>query len=361
MSNAFSSASTLCDVAQTICQASFVIPEAEACAGEIANGQADAGAIEDAANAWRDASKQMKQAHDDLSNIVSNIPDSEWKATSRELYEQKAQQYLQQLETSSTAAEVAGDILTGVAAAFLTFAVFAMAIATEIGIDAVAVAAADATIIGAPEAEAEAAADGAAMLAALQGANEVLTVALTTAAGVFGAGTAVDAGFQVAQGDTSAVGDFGQAVLQTASGDLQSYIENGGGGGSGGGEGGGEGGGGDGGEGGGDGSPPPSGGGGEGGGTHSSSSSSEEGGSTGEHPSSSSSSSSSSSEEGGSSSHHSSSSSSSSEEGGSSGSSGSHSSSSSSSEGGSTSSSSSHSSSEHPSEGSSHLGGRHRL
>lgn len=221
----FSSASTLIEIAKDISAACEDIPEAMPIAEAIGQGQGDAGKIEDAAQAWRDASKQIKQAHQELQNLVGNIPDSEWKATSRELYEQKAKEYLQQLETSSTAAEVAGDALTAAASAIAVFADFSMGIATVLAADAAIVAAADATVVGAPEGEAEAASVGAALLAAMETANTVLTAALAAVAAVFGAGAFVDAGVQVSEGDTSAIDDFGQAVIQGAGDAVKTYID----------------------------------------------------------------------------------------------------------------------------------------
>lgn len=226
MSNAFfSSAQGLVEAAQGMCYACEDIPEAIPVATAIGQGKADAGAIEDAADAWRDASKGIKQAHDELHSLVGNIPDSEWKATSRELYEQQASQYLDQLQTSSTAAEAAGDALTAAASALAVFADFSMGVAVVMVADAAAVAAADATVVGAPGGESEAASVGAALLEAVETANTVLTAALAAVAGVFAAGAFVDAGVQVAQGDTGAIGDFGQAVLHTGEDALKGYLE----------------------------------------------------------------------------------------------------------------------------------------
>jgi uncharacterized membrane protein YgcG len=218
----FSASSTLCEVAADICfGCSVVIPEAPFCAFAIQDGKGDAGAIEDAADKWRDASNELHDAHDQLASFVNSIPESEWQSTDRQLYEQTAEQYLQQLQTSATAAEVAGDLLTTAAVAILAFAGFAMGVAAALAIDAVAVAAADCTVVGAPEAEAEAAATGAAAMEVLESATTVLFAALDAVAGVLGVGAIVDAGILMGQGDTSAAGDFSQAVISGLGDDLK--------------------------------------------------------------------------------------------------------------------------------------------
>ena len=217
-----SSSSTLCEVAADICLGcSVVIPEAPFCAFAIQDGKGDAGEIEDGADKWRDASKDLHDAHDQLASFVNSIPESEWQSTDRQLYEQTAQQYLQQLNTSATAAEVAGDLLTGAAVAIFTFAGFAMGVAAALAADAVAVAAADATVIGAPEAEAEAAAAGAAAMEALETGNTVLFGALDAVAAALGVGEVVDTGILMGQGDTAAGSDFGQAVIHGLGDDLK--------------------------------------------------------------------------------------------------------------------------------------------
>jgi uncharacterized membrane protein YgcG len=209
-----SASSTICEAAADICMGcSVVIPEAPFCSFTIQDGKGDAGAIEDAADKWRDASTQLHSAHDQLASFVNSIPESEWQSTDRQLYEQTAQQYLQQLDTSATAAEVAGDLLTTAAVAIFTFAGFAMGVAAALAADAVAVAAADCTIIGAPEAEAEAAEAGAAAMEALETGTTVLFGALSAVAGVLGVGAVVDTGILMGQGDTGAASDFGQAVV----------------------------------------------------------------------------------------------------------------------------------------------------
>lgn len=217
-----SASSTLCEVAEDICYGcTVVIPEAPFCAMSIDGGKGDAGAVEDAADKWRQASKQLHEAHDQLASFVNIIPESEWQSTDRQLYQQTAQQYLQQLQTSATAAEVAGDLLTTAAVAIFTFAGFAMGVAAALAADAVAVAAADCTIVGAPEAEAEAAEAGAAAMEAIETGNTVLTAALAAVAGVMGVGAVVDTAIQVGQGDTAAAGDFGQAVIHGLGADLE--------------------------------------------------------------------------------------------------------------------------------------------
>jgi uncharacterized membrane protein YgcG len=217
-----SSSSTLCEVAADICfGCSVVIPEAPFCAFAIQDGRGDAGEIEDAADKWRDASNELHDAHDQLASFVNSIPESEWQSTDRQLYEQTAEKYLQQLQTSATAAEVAGDLLTTAAVAIFAFAGFAMGVAAALAADAVAVAAADCTVIGAPEAEAEAAAAGAAAMEALETGTTVLFGALDAVAGVLGVGAVVDAGILMGQGDTSAGSDFGQAVISGLGDDLK--------------------------------------------------------------------------------------------------------------------------------------------
>jgi uncharacterized membrane protein YgcG len=198
-----------------------VIPEAPFCAFAIQDGKGDAGEIEDAADKWRDASNELHDAHDQLASFVNSIPESEWQSTDRQLYEQTAEKYLQQLQTSATAAEVAGDLLTTAAVAIFAFAGFAMGVAAALAADAVAVATADCTIVGAPEAEAEAAAAGAAAMEALETGTIVLFGALDAVAGVLGVGAVVDAGILMGQGDTSAAGDFGQAVISGLGDDLK--------------------------------------------------------------------------------------------------------------------------------------------
>lgn len=217
-----SASSTLCEAAEAICLGcSVVIPEAPFCAFTIQGGNGDAGAIEDGADKWRDASKELRQAHDQLASFVNMIPESEWESTDRTLYEQTATRYLQQLNTSATAAEVAGDMLTAAAAAITVFAGYAMGVAAALAADAVAVATADATVVGAPEAEAEAAAAGAAASEALEVGATALFGVLSAVAGGLLVGAVADTGVLMGQGDTAAGGDFGQAVIHGLGDDLK--------------------------------------------------------------------------------------------------------------------------------------------
>lgn len=214
MSSSLSASATLCEIAEGICLGCtpFIL-DAPFCAWQIEGGNGNAGDVQDAAQAWHDTGQQLTQAKNELASLVNSIPTSEWQATDRQLYQQTATQYLQQLDTSATAAGVAGDMLTAAALAIFAFAGYAMGVAGALAGAAAAVAAADATIVGAPEAEAAGAEAGEAALEALEGANEVLKVALAgVAAGFFVGGTA-DMGIQVSQGDTAAEGDFAQASV----------------------------------------------------------------------------------------------------------------------------------------------------
>lgn len=213
-SSSLSASATLCETAMDICYACtpFIL-DAPFCANAISSGNGNAGDVEDAAQSLRDAGQQLGQARDELAGLVNSIPASEWQSTDRQLYEQTATQYLQQLNTSAESAEAAGDMLTVAAAAIFTFAGFAMGVAAALAAAATGVAAGDATIVGAPEAEAAGAEAGAAALEALEDGNAVLLGALSGIAGSLGIGAAVDAGIQVGQGDTAAAGDFTQAVV----------------------------------------------------------------------------------------------------------------------------------------------------
>lgn len=214
MSSSLSSSATLCQTAEKIClSCTPFILDAPFCAYKIQEGNGNAGDVQNAAQAWKDTGQQLSQARDQLASLVNSIPTSEWQSTDRELYQQTAQQYLQQLDTSATAAGVAGDMLTAAAYAIFTFAGFAMGVASALAVAAAAVAAADLSVFGAPEAEALGAEAGAAAMEALEGANTVLQVALDGVAAGFGIGTIADTVIQISQGNTAATGDFTQAVV----------------------------------------------------------------------------------------------------------------------------------------------------
>lgn len=208
------SSSTLCTVATDIFYGcTVVIPEAFFCAQTVGDGKGDSGKIIDAAQAWWEVSEQYRDFHDELQGVAGTVSESEWKAADREVYEQKVKQYLQQVQTSSMAAEAATVMLGTAATALFAYATFATAVAGALAIDAAAVAAADCTVVGAPAAEAEANEAGAAAMEAMETATTVLFGALSGVAASMGLGALVDTGVQVGQGDTGALGDFGQATI----------------------------------------------------------------------------------------------------------------------------------------------------
>lgn len=216
------SSDSLCIVAKDMFFASTpFIPEAFFCAMTVDDGKGNSEAINKAAEAWGEASKQLREFHDELAGVVHSVPDSEWKAADREAYEQEANKYLEQVTTSATAAETASVLLYAVEAALYVFAAFALAEATIIAANAAAIAVADCTIVGAPEAEAEGLAVGAEAYEALEAAAKVLLGAFSTIAAGMEAGVMIETGVQAIQGDNAALGNFGQATLQGAKADVK--------------------------------------------------------------------------------------------------------------------------------------------
>jgi len=208
------------------------IPEAFFCAQQVGNGNGNSEEVNKGAEAWEKASKQLREFHDELAGVVHSIPDSEWKAADREAYEQEANKYLEQVTTSATAAETAGVLLYAVEAALYVFAAFAVATATVVAVNAAAIAVADCTVVGAPEAEAEGVAAGTEAYEALESAAKILLGALSGVAAAMQAGVFVDTGVQMGQGDSSALGDFGHALLTGAAadvklvpGEVESYVQ----------------------------------------------------------------------------------------------------------------------------------------
>lgn len=214
VSSVTGSSSTLCTVAKDIFYpCTVVIPEAFFCAIAVDGGNGNSGKINNGAQAWHDASQRLREFHDELAGIVHSVPHSEWQAADREAYEQQANKYLEQVTTSATAAEVASVMLNAAADALFVFATFSVAMAGFLAVNAAAVAAADCTLVGAPEAEAEGNAVGGEVYELMNAAGDALQVLLSGIAAAMGVGAFADFGVLASQGDTAAGSDFGQATL----------------------------------------------------------------------------------------------------------------------------------------------------
>lgn len=214
--------SSLCTVAKDMFFASTpFVPESFFCAMLTDDGKGDSEAINKAAQAWGEASKQLREFHDELENTAHSVPDSEWKAADREAFEQEINKYLEQVTTSAVAAESASVILYAVEAALYVYAAFALAEAAIVAVNAAAIAVADCTVVGAPEAEAEGVAAGAEAYEALEAAGKVLMAGFSGMAAGIEAAVIVETGVQMGQGDNAALADFGHATLTGATADAK--------------------------------------------------------------------------------------------------------------------------------------------
>lgn len=213
---ALSSSTILCDTAMAECLASTVVlPAALPCAWKIFEGREDAGEIDEAGAVWREAHQALNEAREELERLVEGVSEDKWSGKDREAYEHKTKDLGQQMRDAADFAEVAGTTLSALAYGLFAFAAFSVGVGTVLAATAVEVAAADATIIGAPAAEAEGNAIALECFEALQMAGNILMGAMGVGAGVFEAGGMIDAGVEASDGSSTALPDFVQAEVSS--------------------------------------------------------------------------------------------------------------------------------------------------
>lgn len=214
--NALSASTVMCDAAMAECAAATVVlPAALPCVWKIFEGREDAGEIDEAGAVWRETHEALGEAREELDRLVEGLGKDAWSGKDRTSYEHKVHELGQQFEDAAAFAEVAGVTLSTLAYGLFAFASFSVAVGTILAATAVEVAMADATIIGAPAAEAEGNAIALECFEALQTAGTALMAAMGVGAGVFEGGAMIDAGVETADGSSSAIPDFVQAEVSS--------------------------------------------------------------------------------------------------------------------------------------------------
>lgn len=221
-----SASSALFGVAAMECLgAAAVLPQAALCVTVIEECQADAGSIDDAGATWRDVHRALGEAAAELQRLVAAVPDDSWSGKDRSAYEGRIAEFGRQLHDAATFAETGGIALSTLAFGLFAVASFAYAVGTELAAVAVEVAMADATVVGAPEAEAVGTAFAMECYGELSTAKSVLEAAMNAGAGVFTLTELLDVGEQLRHGSHTVLPDFVQAEVSSRWEALKSDLE----------------------------------------------------------------------------------------------------------------------------------------
>jgi hypothetical protein len=184
-------------------QAKMISFQFKLCDGVAAN-------LDMAGQKWREVAGNLQKTAAELQDAVASIPADTWTADDRTAYEQKVREVCEQLEIVATFFMAVGIALTAFAYALLTYAVFAVAMATVVVGLAIAADAAVSSVVGAPAlGPIEAAAST--CLTITWGATAVLGAAAQMAAMVFQGGAALTALLEYQHGNKQALSDFKHA------------------------------------------------------------------------------------------------------------------------------------------------------
>jgi hypothetical protein len=225
MSN-LSATEAVCAAAEVECyDAAAVLPPAFACGRLVAKGKADAGLVHDAGATWRDTHRALVDAATDLRRIVAAVPDDVWSGKDRAAYEDRVAEFDRQCHDLAAYAEAGGIALEALAYGLAAFAVVASGVAVALTSTAAYVLAADATVVGAPAAEALGNAVSSYGLSVMRVAAATLEVAMRAGAAVFTAGELLDVRAELRHGSDTVLPDFVQAEVTAGLDGLEADLE----------------------------------------------------------------------------------------------------------------------------------------
>jgi len=205
--------------------ASFVLPPAAMITFQFKLSTGDAPALDEAGQAWRDASAAIQKLISELPQSVSAVPGETWTADDRPAYEAKVQEFCSQLDALQTYCEAVGISLTSLAYAQLTYAAFAIGMGTFLAALGVAVIAAAASIVASPSI-AGMEATAATCLTITTVATGILAAAGQIVAAVLAGGAALTAITEKGRGNDQALGDFLKAQQVGAAGAAANLLQN---------------------------------------------------------------------------------------------------------------------------------------
>jgi hypothetical protein len=196
--------------------AAFIIPAAWPSVAIIYEGQSDPGAIMDAAEGWKANIDQLQQAQNKIDELKGRLSNQEWEGDDRTEFENKAHDYLNQLDFAIALAWVVVAVLYTLAILICIFIVLMFVIASILAILAAAIALAAGTIFGAPaalEMEAEATEFCQGCQKVLDISSKVIQYTCWAAGGVLTVMLGVDVGGQMFNGNPHALTNLGQATI----------------------------------------------------------------------------------------------------------------------------------------------------
>lgn len=206
--SAFNSYDTLMGTADTEAGiAQFILPPAVMIAVQFKLCKGNPANLEKASQEWDKAAQAIEETRTLLQQRVSAISAKDWTAEDRPAYEQKVQEFCQQLDTLHMYCQAVSIALIGFAWALMVYAIFAIAMGTFLAALAAVAAAALAGIITA-EITATCEAIAATCLTVTIVATGILGAAAQLAAIVFQGGSALAALAETFQGNDQALSDF---------------------------------------------------------------------------------------------------------------------------------------------------------
>lgn len=195
---------------------STVIPAAIPMNPIVYQAQGDPKKIWDAAEGWKETIDELTKAKEQIETLTRGVQQTAWEGDDRTAFEQRTQEYRQQLDAAIAMAWVVAIALWILAVMIAVFIYLMFIVITLLAIFAAAICIAAGSIIGAPAAvELEAQANQFATMAyrVISMGSKVLTITFGTTAGIFGLACAGNIAWQWGHGNDDVFKTFGQATL----------------------------------------------------------------------------------------------------------------------------------------------------
>jgi hypothetical protein len=210
---------------------SVVIPAAIPINQIVYGAQGDPQKIWDAADGWKETIDELEKAKDEITSLTRGVQESAWEGDDRTAFEERMDEYVQQLNGAIGMAWTVAIALWILAVLIAVFIYLMFLIVTLLGIFAAAISIAAGSIIGAPaavELEAEANEFAAMAFETLSIGQNVLELTFGTTAGIFASALGLNAAWQWGHGNDDVGGDMKQAFVHSLDDQLKgtlAYVE----------------------------------------------------------------------------------------------------------------------------------------
>jgi hypothetical protein len=192
-------------LAETAAAALMEIPAAGLCLVQMIDGAALPGGLGSAAVKWAEAGEKLDEAKQKLKDVTDAIPSDAWTSDDREAFNKKIDELGTQLETARVFADAVGIALITTGTILAAYGVFIAVIGTELLVQAFAILALEASLVGdfgpAEAAIAEANATAAELATNIEETNDTMKTVSKVIAGVLAAAEVIHELVQLGEGN----------------------------------------------------------------------------------------------------------------------------------------------------------------